>query len=79
MFETSIWASLGASVGPGARRITAGLGDPTSDHPPARRHRGRLGQAVVRHVGALAAGPPVGRGLRELAAGVEGLPDRLAA
>ena len=30
MFETSIWASLGASVGPGALgAITAGLGDPS--------------------------------------------------
>ncbi len=30
MFETSIWASLGASVGPGALgAVTAGLGDPT--------------------------------------------------
>ena len=36
-----------------------GRSDP--DHPAARRHRGRLGQAVVRDVGALPAGSPVGR------------------
>jgi phosphohistidine swiveling domain-containing protein len=80
MFETSIWASLGASVGPGALgAITAGLGDPTL----TIRLLGGIEVDSAKPSFAMWELSRLARGSdevsRELAAGVEGLPDRLAA
>ena len=80
MFETSIWASLGASVGPGALgAITAGLGDPTL----TIRLLGGIEVDSAKPSFAMWELSRLARRSdevsRELAAGVEGLPDRLAA
>ena len=80
MFETSIWASLGASVGPGALgAITAGLGDPTL----TIRLLGGIEVDSAKPSFAMWELSRLARRsdevTRELAAGVEGLPDRLAA
>jgi phosphohistidine swiveling domain-containing protein len=80
MFETSIWASLGASVGPGALgAITAGLGDPSL----TIRLLGGIEVDSAKPSFAMWELSRLARRsdevMRELAAGVEGLPDRLAA
>jgi rifampicin phosphotransferase len=80
MFETSIWASLGASVGPGALgAITAGLGDPTL----TIRLLGGIEVDSAKPSFAMWELSRLARRSdevsRELAAGVEGLRDRLAA
>ena len=80
MFETSIWASLGASVGPGALgAITAGLGDPTL----TIRLLGGIEVDSAKPSFAMWELSRLARRsdevTRELAAGVEGLRDRLAA
>lgn len=80
MFETSIWASLGASVGPGALgAITAGLGDPSL----TIRLLGGIEVDSAKPSFAMWELSRLARRSddvsRELAAGIDGLPDRLAA
>ncbi len=80
MFETSIWASLGASVGPGALgAITAGLGDPSL----TIRLLGGIEVDSAKPSFAMWELSRLARRsddvTRELAAGIDGLPDRLAA
>jgi rifampicin phosphotransferase len=80
MFETSIWASLGASVGPGALgAITAGLGDPSL----TIRLLGGIEVDSAKPSFAMWELSRMARRsddvTRELAAGLDSLPDRLAA
>ena len=80
MFETSIWASLGASVGPGALgAITGGLGDPSL----TIRLLGGIEVDSAKPSFAMWELSRLARGsdevTRELAAGNDGLPERLAA
>ena len=61
-FENAMRVSTLSSLGPGALgAICEGLGDATHGDPAAGRHRGRLGGAVARDVGARPGGARVGR------------------